>query len=60
MINKYFIFEITVILLFIIFIVIKVFLKMSKLRTIVESDKLKNTQDDLIKYDETNCTKGKS
>jgi uncharacterized membrane protein len=45
MINKYFIFDMIVILVFIIFIVIKILIKMSKLRATEESDKVKNMQD---------------
>ena len=49
MVNKYFIFDIIVILLFIIFIVIKVLVRMHKLRADEAADKLKDMQDDLMK-----------
>lgn len=42
MLNKYFIFDSIVILIFIIYIIIKVIVKMSKLRETEASDKLKD------------------
>jgi predicted nuclease with TOPRIM domain len=54
MVNRYFIFDITVILLFIIFITIKVLIKMSKLKVIEGSNDLRNKQDNLIKFEVPN------